>query len=344
MRQRLAVALLAVFGLALAGCSSSDAAGDKLTLGYFPNLTHAPALVGVEQGLFEKELTPLGVELNTVAFNAGPEAVNALFANSVDIAYVGPNPTVTSFVQSKGEAISVIAGSTSGGAALVVRPGINSPEDLKGKSIATPQLGNTQDVALRNWLKDEGLTATIEGGGDVSIKPQANSEGLVAYETKAIDGAWVPEPFVAQYVQKGAKVLVDEKSLWPDGKFVTTNVVVRKQFLEQHPDIVEAFLRGHVAALQEINKDAAKGQTESIAGIKAITGKELDAQAVKTAWPEMEFTADPLKSTLDQSAKHAIAVGLLEQGEYDDAGDINSMYDLTLLNKVLAANGDKPIQ
>ena len=228
-----------------------------LRLGFFPNLTHAPALVGLQEGLFKAALKPVGVTVTPTAFNAGPDAITALFAGSLDITYIGPNPTINAYAQSKGEAVRVIAGAASGGASLVVRPEIMDAAGLAGRTLATPQLGNTQDVALRNWLTEQGLTATTEGGGDVSIKPQANAEGLAAYAAGSIDGAWVPEPWVSEYVKAGAKVLVDEKTLWPGGQFVTTNIIVRTEFLAQHPDIVEAFLTGHVAALDAIETDPA---------------------------------------------------------------------------------------
>ena len=345
---------LAVVSLALAACggtsaasSNSPAAAEKVTtvrLGFFPNLTHAPALVGLQEGLFKKALKPLGVTITPTAFNAGPDAITALFAGSLDITYIGPNPTINAYVQSKGAAVRVIAGAASGGAALVVRPTITDAAGLKGKTIATPQLGNTQDVALRFWLKQQGLTTTTEGGGDVSIKPQANAEGLAAYASGSIDAAWVPQPWVAEYVKAGAKVLVDEQSLWPQGQFVTTNIVVRTEFLDQHPDIVKAFLEGHVAALAAIKADPAAAKAAVNASLQSLTGTSIDAAVLDAAWPTMTFTADPLPATLVEAAKHAAEIGLLDQAQIDDAGGLpGKLYSLTLINEVLKAAGQPAV-
>lgn len=345
------VAGIAALALSLTACgggsSSSDAAGttaaEKVTtvrLGFFPNLTHAPALVGLQEGLFKAALKPLGVTVTPTAFNAGPDAITALFAGSLDITYIGPNPTINAYAQSKGEAIKVIAGAASGGAALVVRPDIADAAGLKGKNIATPQLGNTQDVALRFWLQEQGLSSNTEGGGDVSIKPQANAEGLAAYSAGSVDGAWVPEPWVSEYVKAGAKVLVNEKDLWPNGKFVTTNIIVRSEFLAQHPDVVQAVLEGHVAALDAIEKDPAAAKAAVNASLQSLTGSSLDPAVLDTAWAQVDFTADPLPATLVASAQHAVSVGLLDQGEIDAAGGLpGSLYDVTAINAVLKAAG-----
>ena len=346
---------LAVLTLAACGFSPSSAAGagasgsgaEKVTtlrLGFFPNLTHAPALVGLHEDLFTKALAGQGVTVAPTAFNAGPDAVTALFAGSLDIAYLGPNPTINAYAQSKGAAVRVIAGATSGGAALVVRPDITDAADLRGRSIASPQLGNTQDVALRHWLKSQGLATTTEGGGDVSIKPQSNAEGLAAYASGSIDGAWVPEPWVAEYLKAGAAVLVDEAALWPGGTFVTTNIVVRTEFLEQHPDVVRAFLEGHVAALDAIAKDPAASKSAVLASLQSLTGSSLDPSVLDAAWDSLSFIADPLPATLVESAKHAVDVGLLDQGQIDASGGLpGQLYDLTLVNEVLTTSGEPAV-
>ncbi|MFN8184298.1 MAG: ABC transporter substrate-binding protein [Candidatus Nanopelagicales bacterium] len=355
LRRRLvgAAAAVAVIGT-LAACSSNDAenasaSGDPsaasqeiktVRLGFFPNLTHAPALVGMQEGYFKDALKPLGLTVTPTAFNAGPDAVTALFGDSLDITYIGPNPTISAYTQSKGEAVKVVSGAASSGAALVVSPDINTAADLKGKTLATPQLGNTQDVALRYWLKEQGLTTTVEGGGDVSIKPQANADGLTAFGAGQIQGAWVPEPWVSEYVAKGAKVLVNEKDLWPDGKFVTTNILVRSEFLADHPDVVQAVLDAHVQALQEIKKNPDQAKADVNAALQSLTGGQLDPKIMDAAWKQVDFTADPLPQTLVTSAAHAADVGLLDQAEIDAAGGLpGTLYDLSLINKSLADAG-----
>lgn len=351
---RMAVGISAIVAaLALVSCSSdggestttddsSPVAADEITtlrLGYFPNFTHAPVMVGVQEGFFKDALAEQEVTVTPTPFNAGPDAVTALFSGALDIAYIGPNPTVNAYVESGGDAVRVIAGAASGGAALVVSDDITSPEELSGKTLATPQLGNTQDVALRYWLKQNGLASTEEGG-DVAIAPQSNSEGLTAFASGQIDGAWVPEPFVSQYVAQGAKVLVDEATLWPRGEFVTTNVIVRTEFLEQHPDVVDSFLDAHVQALELIKKDPETAKQDVNTALEALTGSPIDSEILDQAWSKVTFTADPLPPTLVESAAHAVDVGLLDQDGIDEAGgNFDALYDLDPLNAALKRAG-----
>jgi len=353
-RAALGLPLTAALLLAACGGGSSDSVSEPsgsgtgarvgdistLRLGYFPNLTHAPALIGVQQGTLQSALSEIDVTLTPTVFNAGPDVVTALFADSLDCSYIGPNPAVNAYVQSRGQAVRVVSGAASGGAALVVRPGIASVEDMKGKSFATPQLGNTQDVAFRYWLKEEGVDTTPEGGGDVSIKPQANAEGLAAYGSGSIDGAWVPEPWVSEYLAKGAEVLVDEKTLWPEGKFVTTHIICRTEFIEQNPEVVAALIKGHVAVLELIETDTAAAKESFTVAISALTGNTPKPEILNRAWDQVEFTADPLPATLVKSAEDAVAVGLLEQSGIDAAGGLpGSLYELTILNAVLSELG-----
>ncbi|MBO0826671.1 MAG: ABC transporter substrate-binding protein [Streptosporangiales bacterium] len=326
---------------AVAGCDSGSASGSgedtKVRVGYFPNLTHAPAIVGVRKGFFAKELGS-SAKLSTQTFNAGPAEVEALFSGAIDIAYIGPNPTINAWQKSKGQAVRVIAGAASGGAALVVKPGIKKPADLRGEKIATPQLGNTQDVALRYWLKQKGFATTQEGGGDVKVLPQENSQTLQTFSTGDIDGAWVPEPYASRLVLEGkGHELVDEKSLWPQGKFVTTQVVVRTQFLNEHPDVVKRFLRGHVDAVDYLNQDPAAAQKEVNAGLAKLSGKPLSNAAIARAWQNLTFTDDPIASSLRTSAQHAEAVGLLKKV------DLDGLYDVGPLNGVLRAKGEPAV-
>ena len=318
---------------------SSGAAGSAPTtvrLGYFPNITHAPAIVGVEKGFFQEELGQNKLETST--FNAGPEAVDALFADSIDAAFVGANPAINAFQKSNGEAVRIVAGSTSGGAGLVVKPSIASAADLKGKKIATPQLGNTQDVALRAFLKSKGLSADTSGGGDVSIVPQANADTLTQFASGDIDGAWVPEPFFTRLQQEsGGKVLVDEKTLWPDGKFVTTQLIVATKFLTAHPDAVLALLKGEDDAIAYINAVPADAQKLTNDGIAKITGKALKDEVVAAAFKNLSFTLDPLASSLKKSAQDAYDAGLLKDTKLD------GIYDLTLVNQVLTARGESEV-
>jgi NitT/TauT family transport system substrate-binding protein len=326
--------------------TEQPAAAEEITtvrLGFFPNFTHAPALVGIQEGLFKDALAEQDITVTPTAFNAGPDAVTALFGGSLDMTYIGPNPAVNAYVESEGGGVRVVAGAASGGAALVVRPGIEDSQDLVGTTLATPQLGNTQDVALRAWLKEEGIETDLEGGGDVSILPQSNSEGLAAFTAGDIDGAWVPEPFVSLYEQQGATVLVDERDLWPEGQFVTTHVLVRTEFLEQHPDVVQAMLTAHLEALELIETDPEKAQEDVNTALQALTGSPVDPEVLTSAWENVEFTADPLASTLKKQAENAVGVGLLDQAGIDAAGGLDGLYDLSVLNGLLEESGDEPV-
>jgi NitT/TauT family transport system substrate-binding protein len=316
-----------------APAAASGSLSGTVRLGYFPNITHATAIVGVEAGLFQQALGS-GVTFEPKSFNAGPAASEALLSGAIDATYIGPNPAINAFAKSNGSAIRIVAGATSGGAALVVKPAIASAADLKGRKLATPQLGNTQDVALRTWLADNGLKTDPTGGGDVSILPQDNAQTLEAFQSGSIDGAWVPEPWATRLVQEGGgKVLVDERSLWPNGRFVTTHLIVRTDFLTAHPDLVRALIAGDLAANDLVNSDPARAQQLTNQGIQKITGKSISDKVMAAAWPNLTFTFDPIASSLRTSADHAVKVGLLDQVNLD------GIYDLTLLNGLLTKDG-----
>jgi NitT/TauT family transport system substrate-binding protein len=304
-----------------------------LRLGYFPNITHAPALVGVQLGLFAKALGP-NVRLQTATFNAGPAATEALFADAIDATYIGPNPAINAYVKSKGDALRIVAGSTSGGAFLVVKPEIKTAADLQGKKIASPQLGGTQDVALRSWLKQQGYATDTSGGGDVSVVPQDNGATLDAFKAGDIDGGWLPEPWATRLIQEGGgMVLVDERTLWPEGQFATTHVIVAKGFLEKHPDVVKGLIQGELDSLDYIKANEADAQKAANAQIDAITQKPLQDAVIAASWKNLEFTYDPIASSLKTSADAATAVGLL------DKVDLDGIYSLDILKRLLQDKG-----
>ena len=358
-RPRRLVALAAALTIVVAACGDDDdtapaaqavaAPADAtesaaplagtVNFGFFPNVTHAPALVGIGEGFIQSELGD-GVELKTFTFNAGTEAIEALFAGSIDITLIGPNPAINGYAQSNGEALRIVSGSTSGGAYFVVRPEITSAEQLAGTTIASPSLGNTQDVALRAWLADQGFETTPEGGGDVTILPQSNSTTLESFLAGQIDGAWVPEPWATRLIlEGGGHVLVDERDLWPDtnGEYVTTHVIVRTEYLEEHPDIVKAVIAGLLDAIDAIESDPATAQATVIDQIEEITAQRPSEDVTATSFGNLTFTADPIGASLEKSADDAVAVGLLEPV------DLTGIYDLTLLDEVLEARGQPPI-
>lgn len=311
----------------------SEVSATSVRLGYFPNFTHAPALVGLEEGLFEKHLGD-DATLTTHTFNAGPDVIQALFSEELDLSFIGPNPAINGFAQSDGEALRIVSGAASGGASLVVREGIETREDLAGTKIATPQLGNTQDVALRYWLDELGYDATLEGGGDVSVVPTGNGETLSAFASGAIDGGWLPEPWATRLVlQGGGHVLLDEAELWADGRFVTTHLIVRTDFLAENPDLVRAVIAAEIEAVDFINENPDDARALVNDAIEKVTGDRVDDELLTAAWPKVEFTVDPIASSLYESAEHAEAVGLL------DPVDLDGIYELGILNELLAETG-----
>ena len=302
----------------------------ELRLGYFGNITHAPALVGVSKGFIAKDLG--ATKLSTQIFNAGPAAIEALNAGAIDATYIGPNPAINSYVKSNGESISIIAGAAAGGAQLVVKPGINSAADLKGKTLASPQLGGTQDVALRAWLGKQGFKTSTDGSGDVAINPTENAQTLKLFQDGKLDGAWLPEPWASRLVlQAGAKVLVDEKDLWEKGEFVTTVLIVNKKFAAEHPATVQALLKGHVESVDWLNAaSAAEKATVLNDGLKAAAGKALPADVIDRSLKNIVFTTDPLAGTYRKLLQDGVDAGTTKQA------DINGIFDLTALNSVLS--------
>jgi NitT/TauT family transport system substrate-binding protein len=331
-------ALLAVAALA-AACGGGASADDdtpgatsraaELRLGYFPNITHASAVYGVASGVYQEELG--STKLSTQTFNAGPAAVEALFAGSIDATYIGPGPAVNAFLKSGGDVV-LVAGATSGGAALVVRPGVT---DLRGLTIADPQTGGTQDIALRSYLADKGLEVDKQGAGDVTIVAQENAQTLDLFKSGEIDGAWVPEPWASRLVlDGGGTVLLDEKTLWPGGKFVTTNLLVRKEFLNEHPQTVKALIEAQLEANEKIAADAAAAKTVINDALKELTGKALKEPVIDRAFAQIELTVDPVAASLKEGAEHAFASGLLKKG------DLTGIYDLSILEEVTGKQYD----
>lgn len=326
-----AIAVLLLVACGQSGASQSDPV--TLRLGYQTNLTHATALVGVSKRYFAGQLEAARGKLATTTFNAGPEEVEALLSNSIDAAFLGPNPAVTAFVRSRGQAVRVVAGAATGGAGLVVRPGIASAADLKGKTLATPQLGNTQDVALRYWLKQQGLSTNTTGGGDVHIAPQDNAQTLQTFKAGQIDGAWVPEPWLSRLqIEGGAKLLVDERTLWPQGRFATTLLLVRTDFLSRHAGAVKALLQGEIEANAFLEGRPAEAQSAANDALAALTSKKLKAQVLAAAWQDLTFGEDPGATSVEVAAAHAHELGLLPA-----LPDLKPMFDFSLLNQVLAA-------
>ncbi len=334
------IALILVFAFVLSACSSNSSSsnGSNVTvnLAYFPNLTHAVALVGWQRGTFKNALGP-NVTLNRKIFTAGPSEIEALFAGDIDIGFVGPNPAINGYVKSHGAALRIIAGASSAGVQFIVRPGANikTAADLAGKKIADPQVGGTQDVALRYYLQQHGLTPA-DKGGNVQIVPTDPSTILTLFKEGRVDGAWVPEPWATRLIVEGkGQVFLNESSLWPDGKFVTTDIVVRTAFLNAHPDLVNKFLQADVETVQYIQSNPQSAMTIVNSELKSITGKAIASNEISQAFSDLQITYDPLASTLTVSADRAYALGYLGTSK----PDLSGIYDLALLNTVLQSKG-----
>jgi NitT/TauT family transport system substrate-binding protein len=349
-RVLLAAGVTAAVTTLAAGCSSSGASTGSgsssggsssapvtLRLGFLANITHASALVALKEGFFAKDLGK-NVTLKTSVFSSGTQETTALLAGQLDAAYVGPNPAINAWQKSGGKAIKIISGAASGGAALVVKPSISSVSQLKGQKLATPSLGNTQDVALRYYLKSHGLTTTQTSGGDVPITPiSPNSDAVLEFKSGQIAGGWEPAPYDIEMQQDGGKVLVNEASLWPGGKFVTTNIVVAQSFLAAHPSVVTGLLKAQIQANNFIHQNTAAAETAANAELTALTGKGLKSSVLPLAFKQITFTNDPIASSLATDAKHAEAVGLLKPV------NLNGIYDLGPLNALLKADGQAQV-
>jgi NitT/TauT family transport system substrate-binding protein len=352
MRRALtAAAAAAAVTVLAAGCGSSasstgasttgsNSGGGTVTLrlGFLENITHATALVGVKNGYFTKDLGN-GVKLKLTPFSTGTEEATALLAGQLDAAYVGPNPAIKAWQTSGGKLVSVISGAASGGAQLVVKKGITKASQLKGQKLASPSLGNTQDVSMRFWLKGQGLTTSPTGGGDVPITPiTPNSDAVLAFQSGKIAGGWEPAPYDAEMVADGGHTLVNEATLWPKGQFVTTELVATQSFISAHPTVISGLLKGQIEANQYIATSKSAAETAANAELASLSGKSLKAPILAAAFAQISFTNDPIASSLTTDAAHAVSVGLLQPVQ-----NLNSIFNLAPLNKLLAAAGQPQV-
>ncbi|MFN3466642.1 MAG: ABC transporter substrate-binding protein [Candidatus Brocadiales bacterium] len=323
-------------------CPVTLSGGEKksLKVGFFPNVTHAQPLVGLARGNFQKYLGE-DVEIKTKLFNAGPSVIEAIFAGDIDLAYVGPSPTINGFLRSNGESLRIVAGAAGGGVVFMVRKDvkIDSPGDLEGKTLATPQLGNTQDMSLRVYLKKAGLRSS-DKGGKVRIIPVSNPDIINLFRRKQIDGAWVPEPWGARLVHEAnGRVFLDERDLWPDtGGFTSTHIVATPEVLKEHPDVVEKWLKAHVEVTRWINAHPEEAKEIINSELKRITTRGLPREVLEEAFGRVEFTYEPFAESVEAFANYAYELGFLR-----NKPDLSNLYSLDLLNKVLVEDGLRPV-
>jgi NitT/TauT family transport system substrate-binding protein len=325
------------------GCASATerarGSAEVLRLGIFPNLTHAPGFVAQEAGIFEEVMGPTRVEVTV--FNSGTDAGNALLGGSIDATYIGPGPATSLFLESDG-GVAVVSGAVSGGASFIVRKGagINGPEDLPGKKIAVPGIGNTQDIALRAWLEENGLNTNDEGG-EVLVLEIDNPELPQLFEAGELDGAWEPEPYPSLLVEQGlAEVYVDEADLWPDGQFVTTHLLVNNTYMDTHPDVVHRLVEANVRSVDFLNENPEEARAAAQAGLIEAGAPSLDQAVVDAAWEKLTFTWDPVASSLQTAAEHAFDLGYIEE----NPSNILDLYRLEDLNAILQQQGEDPVE
>jgi NitT/TauT family transport system substrate-binding protein len=328
MKANIKAGLLAAYLAAPAGLTAADQAR-QLRLGHFPNITHAQVIYARAGGQFEQKI---GVPIKWSSFNAGPTAIESIFGNAIDATFVGPNPAINGYIKSKGEKFVIIAGAASGGAGLVVRKdaGIKSEKDFNGKTVATPQLGNTQDVAARMWFGERGYKFK-DKGGTLALLALANPDQLTMFQKKQIHGAWTVEPWLARLeVEGGGELFLDERKLWPEGRHVTTHLIVSKAFLAANPKLVKNLLTALIEVTQQINADKNAAAKILNAELKKETGKALQDAVIAKAMERVEFTWDPVSASLRKSAEAAHKVGFLKAPP-----DLKGIYSLGPLNEAL---------
>ncbi|MDO4255436.1 MAG: ABC transporter substrate-binding protein [Kocuria sp.] len=310
---------------------------EQVTLGYFGNLTHGPALAGVEREFFRDALGE--TELKTQVFTTGPTTIEAMNSGEVDIAFMGPNPAINSFVQSGGQSVTVVAGATSGGAQFIVSDDVSGEDDLAGRTFATPDFGGTQDVALRVWLKENGYEVDTGTPESVSITPMLSGQALQTFRQGSIDGFWGPQPWVTRMVQEeNGRVLVDERDLWPEGRYPTTVVAVRTDFMKEHPQTVQKMLSGLEDSVEYLNTAASSEVTKTLNdALKAARTEPLDQDTIEGSLEAMEWTTDPMESTYDTLLANGVEAGTTEQASLD------GLVDTSLINTVREDHGLNPV-
>lgn len=317
---------------------SAAPSASTLRLGFFPNVTHAQALYGIATGSYSQAFQEtLGSDfaIQTKQFNAGPFAIQALLSNQIDLVFVGPSPTLSGVALAGPDSLRVIAGVASGGALFVVQPYLNLTEDADfgGRKFATPQFGNTQDIALKHYLLLRGHK-TLAEGGDVDVINPGNAGILSLFQQGQIDGAWVPEPWATRLVEANGKVLLDERDLWPNRSFVTTHLVTTKRYRDAHPDILSTFLREYVNVtliLQQGNHSDLGIINDEIFN---LTGSRLSPETISAAFGNLNLTYDPIGSSLATYLTWSQQLGFI-----GNEVSANSLYDLSLLNTILREMG-----
>lgn len=310
--RRWVLILATLVGLAGIGCDSRQSGTgvlEEIRLGYFPNLTHAQAVLGVASGDFAQAVAP--VKFTTKVFNAGPSLIEALLVHEIDIGYVGPGPALTAFDKSQGEGIRIIAGAAANGVVIIARKGagISQLSDLKGKRLATPQIGNTQDISARHYLR------SVLGEQNLQhVLPIPNAEQAAMMQRGEIDAAWSPEPWGARLMAEADGVLVgQEKDLWPDQRFTLAVVVTTPEFLVRHPDVVRKILGVHRNWTDRLSKNSQKYLPQLEQALLELSGRKLPAGVLADAIGRIVYTDEPMEQTLRSFAQWSYELEFFRQ-------------------------------
>lgn len=300
-----------------ANTSQEVTAQNKIRVAFFPNISHIVPIVGLENQIFSKNLE--GTEIETRLFDSGPQVIESMFANSIDVAYVGPGPAINGFLQSKSQEIQIISGAASGGVSFIVNPKsqIKTAEDLDGKRIAAPLIGNTQDISLRTYLYENGLKPA-DKGGSVYVFNLENPEIYTLFAKGDIDGAWVPEPWASRLVlELGGTRLFNEESLWPQKQFVSVVLIAKSDYLKNNPEIVSKWLSAHTETVNWINENPDQSKIIFNQFLKDTLGKSLKDEIVNEAFSHMQITTDPNIDSIKTFAERAYSVGYLGRHGYN---------------------------
>ncbi len=325
------IAVLSALGIAL---SSSDTSHEnKLRIAYFPNIGHAIPIVGMEKGFFEEQIGEQ-TKIETRVFDSGPQVIESLFADSVDVAYVGPGPAINGFLNSENKNVKILAGAASGGASFIVHPNseINSVSDFAGKKIAAPQIGNTQDVSLRNYLSENGLRPA-EKGGNVVVYNIPNPDIYTLFVKGEVDGAWVAEPWATILeTELDGKRLFHEEELWPDKEFASVLLIGNVDYINENPKIISNFMISHHETVTWINQNPKETRIVFNDFLDSHLGQSLSDEVVDVALSNLMITADPKPNSISSFAEQADSLGYLGRNGYDLSGifysfDTNSIVE-----------------
>ena len=323
--------------LIIGGCNPSRKESAVVRVACFPNVTHAQALISKADGSSQKSLGN-DIKLEWKIFNSGTSEIEAFLAGELDLGYIGPVPAINAFVKTNGD-IQIISGAVSGGALVVARNDLNikTLKDLQGKKIAVPSFGNTQDIMLRIMLANAGLKDT-SNGGSIEIIPVKNPEVKTLFDQHQIDAAFVPEPWGSQLVKDAnAKIVFDTYHTWRNGDYPTTVIIARKEFIQEHPKIVSAFLRNHVDLTEYYSIKTEELQNIINKEIKASTGSKLAEDVLKNSSHNIQLTYDPQRAALDELAK------AMYEGKFiDEQVDIKGLLNMDILNSIVTANLNRP--